>query len=401
MRELYPHQKDAINALSTGKILWGGVGSGKTLTALSYYLKEHSDKDIIVITTAKKRDSLDWQQEAASLAIGTRPTATIAGVLTVDSWNNIGNYVDRSDCFFVFDEQRAVGNGAWVKSFLKITKRNDWILLSATPGDTWLDYVPVFIANGLYRNVTEFKREHVIYEPYVKFPKVAGYKNVPLLQKYRNMLLVEMPFTKKAKHVVVDVQCEFDREALKRVAVDRWHIYEERPLKDVGEMFRVATRVVNSDPSRIVKIREIMEKHDKIIVFYNWDYELDILRTLGNDVAIAEWNGHKHQPIPSTDKWVYIVQYVSGAEGWNCVETDVIVHYSLTYSFKNFKQSQGRIDRLDTPFDVLYYYVCASNSFTCRAVGKSLGMKRNFNEREWVLENLADLGDLKDALDEN
>lgn len=380
--ELMPHQIEAAKKLGNGKILWGEVGIGKTETVLHYYMESECPRDIYVITTAKKRDSLDWVGSAARLGIGTSADATLAGVLTVDSWNNIGRYTDVSDAFFVFDEQRLVGSGVWVKTFLKIAKRNRWVMLTATPGDTWMDYMPVFVANGLYKNFTQFKQEHVVYAPFVRYPKIVRYANVDILEKYRNMILVEMPYLKHTKRIVEWVTVAHDEVAFKEVYKKRWHIYENRPIQDVAELFRVMRKVVNSDASRLRAVRTLMEEHPRIIVFYNFDYELEILRGLKEDfVDVAEWNGHKHEQIPDTERWVYLVQYVAGAEGWNCTETDTEVFYSLTYSWKNFEQGQGRIDRMNTPFIELYYYVLVSNSLIDRALRENLGRKKLFNER--------------------
>lgn len=381
--ELMEHQLDAIDNLASGKVLHGGVGTGKSATVMGYYVKKQSPKDIYVITTAKKRDNLDWMKEAAHFGIGTEPNATLHGILHIDSWNNIGKYVDIEDAFFVFDEQRAVGNGAWVKSFLRIAKKNEWLILSATPGDTWIDYIPLFIANNLYRNATQFKREHVVYAPYSRYPKILRYTNIRTLEKYRNMLLVEMPYLSHTHRTLEDIECLHDAEMYRLASIERWNPFENRPIKDVAELFRVMRKIVNSDPSRLNTLRTLMEFHPKLIVFYNFNYELEILRTLADEVPIAEWNGHRKQPIPSTDRWVYLVQYVAGAEGWNCVETDAMVFYSLTYSYRNFMQAQGRIDRLNTKFFELFYYIFVSNSSIDKAVRKSLAEKRSFNDRKW------------------
>jgi len=381
--ELMPHQKKAVDQLSNGKILYGGVGTGKSLTALAYYLKAESPKDIYIITTAKKRDSLEWERDAAKLGIGPRVGATVAGRLIIDSWNNIGKYIGIEDAFFIFDEQRLVGSGAWVKSFLKIAKSNAWILLTATPGDTWLDYIPVFIANGLYKNATQFKREHVIYAHYVSFPKVLRYIGEGTLEKYRNMLLVEMPYIKHTTRNMQNVLVNYDIDKYNKIVKDRWNIYEERPIKDVSELFRVMRKLVNSDQSRVDALTDLLKKHPKIIVFYNFDYELEILRTFHWVTKVAEWNGHKKEPIPENDSWIYLVQYIAGAEGWNCIETDCMVFWSLSYSWKNFEQAQGRIDRLNSPFTELYYYTFTSNSQIDKAVKKALGDKKIFNEGQF------------------
>lgn len=384
---LRPHQQNAVQQLGNGKILCGKPGVGKSRVSVAYYLENESPRDIIVITTAKKRDSLDWDGEFAAVGIGKSKDATVAGVLTVDSWNNLPKYIDRKDAFFIFDEQRLVGSGTWTKSFVKIAKANRWILLSATPGDTWMDYVPVFVANGFYVNRTAFKHEHVVYSPYSKFPKVERYLQVGKLVRLRNSILVEMPYESHTVKHVKKVYVDYDEEMFHKAHIGRWHVFEQRPLRDVAELFLVMRKIVNADKSRIAAIRTLIKDHNKLVIFYNFDYELEILRELmwdSPEIQIGEWNGHKHEPIPSGDRWVYLVQYMAGAEGWNCIDTDAMVFYSLTYSYKMFAQAQGRIDRLNTPFTDLYYYVLMSRSLIDSAIWKALSRKETFNERKFA-----------------
>ena len=378
-QKLLPHQLDALVSLDSGKVLYGGVGAGKSIVALAYYMENQAPRDIYVITTAKKRDSLEWQGEAAIFGIGEQYYGTVAGVLNVDSWNNIDKYIDIENAFFIFDEQRVVGHGAWVKNFLKIVPHNQWVLLSATPGDTWLDYAPLFIANGWYKNITQFKREHVVYAPYVRFPKVIRYLNEEKLERLRNELLVEMPYVSHTERILNYIPVQYDKELMDWIIKNRWNVFEDRPIVDMGELFRLMRMIVNSDSSRLEAVRFILKMHPKLIIFYNFDYELEILRNL--EFAVGEWNGHRKTPIPNADKWVYLVQYVAGSESWNCTETDTMVLYSLTYSYKNFIQSQGRIDRLDTPYTQLYYYILESNAPIDAAVKRALSDKKSFNER--------------------
>jgi superfamily II DNA or RNA helicase len=387
MVELYPHQEKALHELHNGSILWGDVGTGKTITAAAYYMKNEAPKDVIVITTAKKRDSLDWDGDFARFGVGRQKSGTVAGTLTVDSWNNISRYRDHQGCFFIFDEQRVVGSGEWTKDFIRIARNNRWILLSATPGDTWLDYIPVFIANGLYKNRTEFLREHVIYNRWSKFPKVDRYVGVNKLVKYRDKILVEMPYLRHTTRITEKIKVEFDKELLDKALVQRWHVYENRPLRDVAELFLVMRKIVNSDASRLEAVRTLLRTHSKVIVFYNFDFELEKLRELKETNwgwEIAEWNGHKHEPIPETDSWLYLVQYQAGSEGWNCISTDAMVFYSLTYSYKNWHQAHGRIDRLNTSYSTLHYYVLMSDSLIDKAIMRSLKSKKSFNESRFL-----------------
>ena len=382
--DLYPHQLEAVDKLQNGKILWGGVGTGKSLTAAAYYMKKEAPKDVYVITTAKKRDALDWESEFVKYGVYKSKDATVAGVLRVDSWNNISKYKNVRNAFFIFDEQRLVGSGEWTKAFIFISKHNNWILLSATPGDTWMDYVPVFIANGFYHNRTEFKREHVVYKPYSKFPQIDHYVNTGKLIRHRNELLVHMPYKSDVARVSHTIRVDYDKTKFNRVLKERWNIYKDMPVKSVPELFYTMRKVVNSDSSRLEAIRKLMKKHPRLIVFYNFDYELELLRSLSDEIAIAEWNGHKHEEIPNAERWLYIVQYVAGAEGWNCITTDAMVFYSLTYSYKNWHQAHGRTDRLNTPFKELHYYVLLSTAVVDRAIKDSLNGKKSFNESEFI-----------------
>ena len=389
--EMLPHQLQAVENLDSGKILWGGVGLGKSRTALAYYQKREAPADVYIITTAKKRDSLDWEQEAVKFGISTERDISSAGLLTVDSWNNVGKYEGVEDAFFIFDEQRLVGSGSWVKSFLRIAKKNRWILLTATPGDSWIDYVPVFVANGLYRNKTQFAREHVLYAPYSRYPRIVKYVEVATLEKYRNMLLVEMPYETHHEIIEKEIVCEYDRSLFDLVVKKRWNPYENKPLKDVSEMFRVMRKVVNSDASRLRAVRTLLEEHNRIIVFYNFDYELEELRKLTSEtsVTVAEWNGHKHEPLPETERWVYLVQYMAGAEGWNSTYSDTVLFYSLSYSWRNFMQAKGRVRRLNNRHKILYYYILVSKSPIDRAIMNALKHKKMFNERTWWSKQMA------------
>lgn len=383
MVDLYPHQQKAVKELDNGKILIGGVGTGKSRTAAAYYVEREAPRDVIVITTAKKRDSRDWEDEFILYGVGKERDATTQGTLTVDSWNNIEKYKEVTGAFFIFDEQRLVGSGSWSKAFIKIAKANRWILLTATPGDTWLDYIPVFVANGFYKHRTDFKRQHVVYNNYTKFPTVDRYVGTGHLLKLRNHLLVEMPYVRHTKRISEVVECQYDEEMMETVQKKRWHIFEDRPLRDVSELFSVSRKLANSNHTRLSAVRSLIQKHPRLIVFYNFDYELDSLRSLADEVTIAEWNGHKHQPIPDTDCWVYLVQIQAGSEGWNCVTTNATVFYSLPYSYKMWHQAHGRIDRLNTPFVELYYYVLRSNSWIDQAIMKSLKAKQSFNESRY------------------
>lgn len=381
--ELYPYQQDAVERMHNGCILCGGVGSGKSRTSLAYFVKARPNYicDLYIITTARKRDTFEWKADMLPFKsdISTEQ-------VTIDSWNNIKKYENVHHAFFIFDEQRLVGSGTWVKAFLKIAKSNQWILLSATPGDKWEDYIPVFIANGFYKNRTEFIRDHIVYSAFSKFPKVDRYLNTGRLIRLRNRILINMDFQRQTTAHHINEPVGYDILKYKAVVRDRWNAYEEKPIETASEFCYILRKVVNCDKSRAETVKRIAIERMRVIVFYNFDYELDILKNIdyGKEFEVAEWNGHKHQPVPETDRWVYLVQYTAGSEGWNCIRTDSLIFYSLNYSYKSMIQAAGRIDRLNTPYQDLYYYHLYSHSSIDTAIRKALNNKKDFNQmRFW------------------
>lgn len=388
----YPAQKEAIDKLKSGSILCGGVGTGKSITSLGYFFEREcggfiSDrgeayrmtrpKNLYIITTARKRDTHEWDKECDRFPLGEIN-------VFIDSWNNIGKYVNVEGAFFIFDEQRVVGSGAWAKSFVKISRRNKWILLSATPGDTWSDYIPVFIANGFYKNKTEFVRRHCVFSRFSKYPKIDRYLDVGRLEMLRRSITVNIDYEKSTVPHYETIVAEYDKDLYNKIVRDRWDIYADEPIQNISKLGYLLRRVVNSDMSRISLVKKLMEKHERMIIFYNLDCERDWLRTLSTDILIAEWNGERHEPVPECQRWLYLVQYAAGAEGWNCIQTDTIIFFSQSYSYKMTKQAAGRIDRLNTPYRDLYYYTISSDAPIDKAIARALKNKRNFNESSYL-----------------
>lgn len=408
MVQLDKHQLEAIRALKSGNILVGGVGTGKTRTALAWWLfkvchgqnqisTRNSDggitrvgkdapmekpTDLYVITTARKRDSKDWELELTYFS-------EVSGVqIVIDSWNNISKYTNVTNACFLFDEQRVVGYGAWTKNFLKITRQNEWLLLSATPGDTWSDYIPVFIANGFYKNKTQFMDRHAVWDRYSKYPKIKRFVDENILYGLKRRITVNMEVARHTVRHFNYIPVEYDHDKADDVVTrKRWNPFTEEPIKDVSEYCAVLKRVIFSDQSRLEATWKIIDEHPRVIIFYSYDFELEKIRELRKlrecGFEYAEWNGHLHEAVPTSQKWIYVVQYLAGSEAWNCITTDTIIFWSQNYSYKQMEQSCGRIDRMNTPYVDLNYYILRSRSGLDLAISKSLRRKKQFNETRY------------------
>lgn len=407
---LRDYQREAVRKMKNGCILNGGVGSGKSRTGLYYYFKEQggnfdteyimmkpTPKDLYIITTAMKRDSMEWEGELVNYRMSSHPERNklYGNTIIIDSWNNIKKYVDVKEAFFIFDEDRVTGSGVWVKTFLKIVKNNQWIILSATPGDTWSDYIPVFIANGFYKNKTEFQNEHIIWSRYTNWPQIDRYINTGRLIRLRNSILIDMDFKRLTIAHHNDIYVQYDVKKYKETIKTRWDPYKNEPIQQASGLCYILRRIVNEDESRVTALLEIMDKTPRAIIFYNFDYEREMLMHVFSEFGqvvddyddiydIAEWSGHAHQPVPDSKKWVYLVQYTAGCEGWNCIKTDTVIFFSQNYSYKVMEQASGRIDRLNTPFKDLYYYHLKSRAPIDMAISKALDKKKKFNERKFL-----------------
>lgn len=397
-------QETAIDKLKNGSILHADVGTGKSRTAIAYYYlkvcggcikingsgsyhKMKDPRDLYIITTAKKRDNDDWDKELSDFLLLRGENKSFGVNVYIDSWNNIAKYKKVHCAFFIFDEQRLTGSGPWVKSFYDIARKNKWILLSATPGDKWTDYIPVFVANGFYKNKTDFNRQHVIFARFSKYPKIEGYMNEGILMRHKKDITVTMEPTKIAERHYLTVTCDYNKALYRTVWRDRWDPYDNEPIDETGKLFYLMRKVVNNDDSRLDAVYRIFKEHPRVIVFYNYTYELDRLRWLFKEqchIDIGEWNGQVHSRIPETRSWAYLVQYTAGCEGWNCVQTDTIIFYSLSYSYRQTFQAEGRIDRRNTPFLDLYYYKLRSMAPIDRAIEQALSKKKDFNKRTFL-----------------
>ena len=396
---LRDYQYEAVDNMHNGCILNGDTGTGKSRTGLYYYFKQCGGSidttyhkmtnpiDLYIITTAKKRDSLEWDQELSPYLLSTDPEVCYYKNIkvTIDSWNNIVKYKEVKNSFIIFDEDRVIGKGAWVKSFLKMSRFNQWIILSATPGDTWEDYIPVFIANGFYANRTEFYTMHAVWDRYSKFPKIKKYLNTPKLIRLRDRILVKMNTERYTVQHHETIWAEYDKENYKKARKDRWDYATNMPIETASGLYICLRRIVNSDPSRLKIVECILQERKKAIIFYNFNFERDLLKGLfdGKDYEVAEWNGYAHQDVPKGNKWVYLTQYTAGSEGWNCIRTNTIIFYSESYSYRVMTQAAGRIDRMNTPYIDLYYYHIKSHSDIDMAISKALAEKKDFNQRRY------------------
>lgn len=396
MVKLKDYQLDALGRMHNGCILNGGTGSGKSITALAYYFTQQGGslspwkypkamKDLYIITTAFKRDIGEWNEELINYGLKEGNNPILKVKVTIDSWNNVHKYTNVENAFFIFDEQRVVNWGVWSKSLVGIARRgNAWILLSATPGDNYLDYMPVFIANGFYKNKTEFILHHVCYSRYSKY-KIERYYDIPRLERLKSRVIVEMDAVKSTEKICENIVLWYDVMKYKDISKNRFNYDKQEPIENIAELCSELRKVPNKNPDKLTALADILSKHPRAIVFYNFDYELEMLKGFLDEIEYpySERNGHKHEGLLDGKQWVYLVQYNAGAEAWNCITTDTVVFFSLNYSYKIMTQAAGRIDRMNTPFDKLYYFYISTYAPIDMAIKRALKEKKKFNETKY------------------
>lgn len=393
-------QHECVQALRSGKVLAAGVGAGKSIMALYWYVTKcctvrtsHNangelfqimpgSPDLVIITTAKKRDNHEWDDELYRYALHQGENSKKMGRVhvTIDSWNNITKYVDTS-AVFIFDEQRAIGSGAWSKAFVRIARRNPWVMLSATPADTWSDWCPIFVADGFYRNRTEFFRRHAVYSRYTKYPRIDRWIDEDYLNRCRDRVLVTCEVPRETERVVHQLTCAYDKETVRKAMKTRWNPETEEPFLNATELCFYLRRVIDTDPTRLSYAAHVVRDHRKVIIFYTLRAELEQILKLEEvtGVPVYQYNGGRHDDLPQGNSWVYAVQFQAGSEGWNCTSCNTVLYWSLPYSYKQAEQAAGRIDRLDTSYKTLNYYIMRSFAPLDLGIIRALRNKENFN----------------------
>ena len=405
---LKPFQENCLERLSTGKVLAADTGAGKSIMSLAWYLSKecasdehslksgakawtlyHGSPDLYIITTPKKRDSEEWESDLSKFNLVKGRNSKEMGEVNIfiDSWNNIKKYTEIKNSVFIFDEQRAVGSGTWAKSFVKIAKQNHWIMLSATPGDTWSDWCPLMIAKGYYPNRTAFFNKHAVYNPYVKYREIIRWDNTDELEYYRSKMLVTCRMEKKTtrhfEEVIADCSNKYE---VKRAYKERTNPKTGEPFKSASELCAYTRNIINTDPTRSAVGLKIIQMYDRIIIFYTLTDELEGIKWACNKAGrkMYFYNGEIHDQVPTGNNWAYIVQYTAGSEAWNCTTCNAMLFWDLTYSYKQFKQATGRIDRLNTPYSDLYYYAIRSYMPLDLAIRRALREKKDFNSRGFL-----------------
>ena len=377
MIKLLKYQEEAIQKLHSGSVLYGATGSGKSLTGLAYYMRCWSHLDLYIITTSKKRNAGEWEEEIAKL--GCPPPKAI------DSWNRLKNYRMVSDAFFLFDEHKVGGHGKWAQSMITIAKKNKWILLTATPGDVWDDYASIFIANEFVKNKTTWNEDFCIFDRISKYPKIIGYQREDVLKNMRDAVLVPMEYQSEKVPIPYVIPYKVDHEEEAYVLARRKSLRhpEMRAFRNTSAMFAYMRMNLPDKESKIQALADVLKKEPKAIIFYNFTPEKYEIENAARQVNIPffQYNGQIKDNVPDGDTWVYAVQYTAGAEAWNCITCRTVIFYSMNYSYKVMTQAKGRIDRCNSPFDELHYYYFISPDFEIdQEILNALTRKEKFNE---------------------
>ena len=202
----------------------------------------------------------------------------------------------------------------------------------------------------------------------------------------RRQILVPMVYKKVTERKRQLIYSEYNTDNYHKIMKERWNIFEDKPIENASELLQIIRKTVATDPDRKLNAKIMMDAHDRLIIFYNYNYERDVLIEIAEELGkeYFEWNGHAHEDIPDQEQWLYFVQYTAGAEGWNCISTNVIMFYSVNYSFRYMEQAEGRIDRINTPYNVLEYYYLTSHSQIEKDILSTVNRKKNFNASAWV-----------------
>lgn len=404
--KLYKFQQDIVNQLHNKYrcAVFSGCGTGKTIIC-GELLKYHTGK-ILLVCQASKVD--DWIEHFTTYY----PSVKLFNLRKAQQLEQFNAYQSRCigvvnyDLIYrreinrfntlVLDESSEIkyDNTKKSRTILKmVSPKTSVILLSGTPcGGHYENLYTQAKLLGLGMTKTEYWNRYVNWyeipipgRPY-SIKKVVGYKNVDdLINRLSKCGAV---FVKSEDVLDLPEQTFTVKTVDKPIALKRFErdgsvvVYgKEYVAANVLVELTASRQLCNSKDKQQAFIDLINSINDRVVVFYNFDSELDTLKTLVKDRPIAEVNGHTNteQIYHDNDNCVLFVQYQAGARGLNLQDGNKIIYYSLTLSSDLFEQSKKRIHRIGTKYPCFYWILQTKDSVE-ESIYKSLNRQEDYNE---------------------
>lgn len=384
MINLYSYQEEYFKHVKPNYIYDMDTGTGKTIMGLHHHQTYFKDKPLLIVAPASKINEGGWQRTIDEHYPNIEyDTCT---------YNMLGKkWSQYKDWFVIFDECHRLKNscGVWGKAGYNLTKISaGFILLSATAiPNGWEDSINYFKMFGLAKNKTQFIRNEAITTMDYGYMEILGWKNE---NKLKNM------WKSISRHLSKDEATDlpplvFENVYFKASAtyktIKKDRIYND-VLYDNQMKLRHGLRLNTNLKNKIEYIKDFVDStNDNIIIFYNYDEELKLLKE-NIDKKTYLCNG-SIKDYPKKSEWdsikntVTLANYKSGSEAVEFTYANIIVYFSPTESYTEYYQSYGRCYRNGQTKKVTAYKFITDNTIEAD-IYKALDSKQDFNINLWL-----------------
>lgn len=422
--QLYAFQKQYLQGLPAKYIFAADTGTGKTVMALAHYDKHAYLKPLLILAPASKVQTGDWDREIKEYFAGrfvpeyeiwsyekfSRVPSIAQYKKTGDRgvWRDWLNRHPRGFAMIADEVHKAKNPQSGVgKRVFEVAAACDVFLgLSATPlPNGWIDAANYFKIFKFTQNITAFKKRYCNIQTYKGFPEIVGYYHEGELQSNWNH--IAKPLSKQMALdlppiTTVPISLPAGPNYIK---VQKERLFGDKFLDNPSALMH-ALRQSIIEP-KVVWLNSFLEGvSDNVVIFYNYVEErqqiLAMIKKSHKRRQVFRQDGEKHE-VPGKDKWgglrrtITLAQYQSGSTGIELTYAATTVYFSPTYSYSNYEQSIGRIERHGQSKKMTLYLLCAPTTLE-KDVWAALRNKKDFQEKQWYEEKLLDTSNKRDTM---
>ena len=298
------------------------------------------------------------------------------------------------DFTMMLDESSMIKNETAKRTkFILSLKPSHTILLSGTPTDGKYEFL-----YSQLRLLGWKITKTAYYNRYIKtelrsyggpmFRVVTGYKNVSELKaklkeygavfaKAEEVIkLPEKTFIKEYSTVSSDYK-KFMKDRI--IKIDDKELTGDSTLSKRLYARMLCSAYSKDKISRLIDL--VNSTSDRVIIFYNFNTELEALRKVLFDRPISIVNGQIKdlKAYENNDNSVTLIQYQAGAMGLNLQKANRIIYFSLPERSELFEQSKARICRIGQEKQC-YYHIMMCHKSVEEKIYECLLMRKDYTD---------------------
>lgn len=298
------------------------------------------------------------------------------------------------DFTMMLDESSMIKNETAKRTkFILSLKPSHTILLSGTPTDGKYEFL-----YSQLRLLGWKITKTAYYNRYIKtelrsyggpmFRVVTGYKNVSELKaklkeygavfaKAEEVIkLPEKTFIKEYSTVSSDYK-KFMKDRI--IKIDDKELTGDSTLSKRLYARMLCSAYSKDKISRLIDL--VNSTSDRVIIFYNFNTELEALRKVLFDRPISIVNGQVKdlKAYENNDNSVTLIQYQAGAMGLNLQKANRIIYFSLPERSELFEQSKARICRIGQEKQC-YYHIMMCHKSVEEKIYECLLMRKDYTD---------------------